>query len=102
MNKDIHIECIKPNTLFMEENLRKAKLFFEVAVLPELLGRRFSRPSEKIAIHNSPGDITGVPQSTSSPTTDEKYCYYQKGEDGKMVECDNKNCVYQWFHLECL
>ena len=80
MNKDIHIERIKPDTLFMEEILRKAKLFFEVAVLPELLERWFSWPSEKIAIHNSPGDITGAPQSTSSPTTDQKYCYCQKGE----------------------
>ncbi len=50
--KELHVERIEPNSLFMQENLSKAKHFFEVAILPELLGRWFSRP--EIAVTKYP------------------------------------------------
>ena len=37
-NNDLHIEGIKPDTEFIRENLEKAEKFFQVALLPELLG----------------------------------------------------------------
>lgn len=43
--KEVFIERIKPDTAFMMEKMAKVKDFFEIAVLPELLGRWFSRPT---------------------------------------------------------
>jgi len=92
-----------------EENVRKAKkkFFFEMGILPELLGRWFSCPPEQNT--SSPSTSTGLPPrgrfemvSPSSQGTNLKYYYCQEGEHGKMVGCDNPGCPYQWFHLECL
>jgi len=30
------------------------------------------------------------------------YCYCRKRSYGEMVACDNPNCPYQWFHINCL
>ena len=40
--------------------------------------------------------------ATCTLSADETFCYCQQGEHGEMVGCDNPNCMYQWFHLECL
>ncbi len=117
---DLHVERIKPNTTFMENNLAIVKHFFEVAVLPELLGRWFSRPMESVSVNES-ASLPSSAESQSSPSTSsganhsevvlhtsptehktDQYCYCQKGEHGRMVGCDNNSCIYRWFHLECL
>ena len=74
--EELHVERIKPDTSFMEENLVKVKLFFKVAVLPELLGRCFSRPPERISMNNCESLPNSVPAcfetitiDSSSPTT---------------------------------
>lgn len=82
--------------------------FFEIGILPELLGRWFSRPPEQIISSlSTPSDLPHLHSSfetasTSSHDTCLKYCYCQEGEHGQMVGCDNPGCPYQWFHLECL
>ena len=96
---DLHIERIYPDASFMEENLKKVKHFFDVAVLPELLGRWFSRPipactSSKISSIFDSNPVT--------ETSSRKYCYCQQEEYGKMIGCDGRNCPYEWFHLSCL
>ena len=50
--ESIHIEQIKPDNSFWEETVRKAKKFFEIGILPQLLGRWFSHPPEQIVITN--------------------------------------------------
>jgi len=30
------------------------------------------------------------------------YCYCRKRSYGEMVACDNPDCPYQWFHINCL
>ncbi|KZT05572.1 uncharacterized protein LAESUDRAFT_726850 [Laetiporus sulphureus 93-53] len=32
----------------------------------------------------------------------ELYCFCQKLSYGEMIGCDNPNCRYQWFHLNCV
>ena len=109
--EDLHVERINPNPAFVEENLVKVKHFFDVAVLPELIGRWFSRPTESkslsLACESSPSACTSG--SAQTPDADnpelEKtklYCYCKQGEYGEMVGCDNTSCKYQWFHLDCL
>ena len=112
---ELHIERIYPDASFMEEKLIIVKHFFDVAVLPELLGRWFTRP---LPDYNSMSQSTSSVNTTeactpsminpliaSSPimnTSPSKYCYCQQGEYGDMVGCDGSNCPFQWFHLSCL
>ena len=101
--QSVHIERIQPDTSFWEANIEKAKMFFKTGIMPELLGRWFSRPPV-----SSPSTSSDLPSpsletaSTSLQDTNLKYCYCQEGEHGQMVACDNSGCPYQWFHLECL
>jgi inhibitor of growth protein 3 len=41
--------------------------------------------------------------SPEESTADSKlYCICQQPSYGDMVGCDNDNCPYEWFHLECV
>ncbi|XP_076090454.1 uncharacterized protein LOC143062652 isoform X1 [Mytilus galloprovincialis] len=69
---------------FIKTMLEKSHNFFINAVVPELLTRKISSPTEK-PISN-----------------DELFCICQTPEDGNMIGCDNQNCKYKWFHLDCI
>ena len=76
---------IEPDKQLFEKLSRKCKLFFEKAILPELLAKCFSEAT----ITN--GKRLG------------KMCYCNMSEEGDdLVCCDNKNCQIKWFHLKCL
>jgi hypothetical protein len=32
----------------------------------------------------------------------EVYCYCRQGEYGLMIECENQDCRYTWFHYQCV
>jgi hypothetical protein len=124
LENDLHVERIEPDTSFMEEKLAKSQLLFETAVLPELLGRWFSRPLPEASTEETTSStfattsmsplsvmcritmllnlhVASTVISSDSPNV-LHYCYCQQGEYGRMVGCDNKDCPYQWFHLGCL
>ena len=69
----------------------KSGNFYNAAILPELLGRWFTR-------------------SNVMPTIDDRgnssynYCYYKEELGGVMIHCDSdEKCPYgEWFYLECL
>ena len=91
------MERIELDLLFLDENIQKVKTLFQTSILPELLGRWFSRAPEDT------GPSTSRSTSQTHVVLDEaKYCYCQEGEYGEMVGCDNNDCHYQWFHLSCL
>ena len=83
--KSIFIERIHPDHEFWSVNVEKAKQFVLKGILPELLGKWFSRP----------------PKPTQREEG-EQFCYCRQEESGQMIACDNDNCPYQWFHFECL
>ncbi|CAC5376473.1 unnamed protein product [Mytilus coruscus] len=44
-----------------------------------------------------------ISSPTEKPTSDDElFCIYQTPEDGNMIGCDNQNCKYKWFHLDCI
>lgn len=108
--EDIHIERIEHDPSFLESNLTKAEQFFTSHILPELLGHWYSRPpaaqkSTPVKSTDSATDVEknqGAPESDPNAVMTTKYCYCQEGEHGNMVGCDNSDCPYQWFHLDCL
>lgn len=83
------IQRIAPDTAFWEKNIRKVTVFVMRGILPELLGRWFSKPPK-----------TNTPNVETVP---EQFCYCGQGEEsGDMVGCDNKDCPFKWFHFKCL
>ena len=32
----------------------------------------------------------------------ELYCFCRRGSFGYMIGCDDDECAYEWFHLECV
>ena len=98
--EDIHVERIELDLSFVDTNLPKVKTVFENSILPELLGWWFSRPKEDTVPSISRPKTNHIP--VVQVPDDSKYCYCQEGEHGKMVGCDNSDCRYQWFHLDCL
>ena len=38
---------------------------------------------------------------SSSPEED-LYCFCRGKDEGNILECDGRNCTFQWFHFECV
>ncbi len=74
-SEDVHIERIYPDEELWLAGVEKAQMFFQTAVLPELIGKWYSRPP-KVPVATQPN--TSAKQSDSSPTTTvtapELYC----------------------------
>ena len=82
----------------------KLKEFFLRGILPELIGRWFSRPtptpqrtmgSENPVAH-------GAGERSSSDRSPAAFYHCSGVEHGQMVGCDDDDCPYQWFHLDYL
>lgn len=105
--EDMHVERIYPDDVFMTECIKKAEHFFRVAILPELVGKFFSRTPHSLAhVEPGPSHEPDLSQATSSAGLDslhnEQFCYCRGPESGRMVACDNPSCPFQWFHFKCL
>ena len=46
------------------------------------------------------GNVPSSSAASSSATY--AYCICKQDIGGRMIGCDNSNCVYKWFHLQCL
>ena len=98
--RDIHIERMNPDVVFWELALKKAKKFFSICILPELLEKWYTRPSPL-----PPSQHTGDADELMDDDEDERgpWCYCQTEiEGGKLIGCDNPKCKIQWFHMTCL
>lgn len=117
----MHIERIHKNYQFWTNCIETAKSIFRTCLLPELMGSWFTRPlavdsseghnaqatehSIDTAVHRqSDSQLDSLPshdlgnESQPLPTC----CYCRGPEFGRMLACDNKDCVIEWFHIECL
>ncbi len=68
-------------------------VFFTHCILPELLGKRFTRSRE---------DIGEIEVSDTDEADEGRWCYCKEAKGGAMVGCDNSKCMIKWFHLSCL
>ena len=78
----------------------QASRFFKLALLPELIGKFFSRPSQTLSsvTDGSASEYMDCASEDSEPPI----CYCRQLPSGRMVGCDNKSCKYECFHFECL
>ena len=77
---------------------KKAEKFFLTSILPELLGKWYTRPYE-LAENKAESDESLT--SSSKADSSETFCYC-KGIEGEMIACDNAECAVEWFHTRCL
>ena len=92
---DLHIQRIKYEVDQLMVCLPKAEQFFKLCILPELLGKWYTRSHEIVA-------VSSVHSSTESEEDDGSWCYCKESKGGEMVSCEHKSCPIKWFHLSCL
>ena len=101
--KDMHVEEVFFDEQKWLEMCVKAKHIFETAILPELLGKFFTRTTD----HSVATEVvvTEIPTENATgevPTPEAVYCYCRDSEHGNMVACENSECKFEWFHFECV
>lgn len=78
--------------------LGEATEFIKIGILPELVGKLFSKETSV---------ISSLPSCYSSDVVwdsdeqDLEWCYCRKCEYGKIICCDTKDCPVPWYH-SCL
>jgi len=86
LNSNYLYERIEINHALMADYIKKATQFFKVAILPELLGRWFTR---SLVILNS------------CELSEYNCCYCKEEYGGEMVCCDSGICQYGLYGFTC-
>ncbi|CAL9699753.1 unnamed protein product [Knipowitschia caucasica] len=98
-NTDFFSERITFNGEFCEDMVGRASEFFRKAVLPELVGKLFSRSVLSPLINSSVQPISNPDMARSY----EVICICRKPYRGeRVIGCDDENCPYTWLHLKCI
>ena len=97
----MHIEQILFDPDMWEKITNKAETFFYTAVLPELVGKFYTRIP---GVGNTPFSSQSLPKNpvNNEDNTEECWCYCDQVESGRMICCDNENCSIVWFPLTYL
>ena len=105
----IFIQRILPDPDFVDTVIKKAEKFFNVCIMPELVGKFYSRiPGgciDKSGLENKATEIEeadNIQIDNSIAITEPMFCYCKGPFKSDMVGCDNPECPYQWFHFSCL
>ena len=88
---EVFMERIEPDMNFLDKAVAKAQLFFVQGVLPELVGKWYSRPHSQTV----PG------ASADSPPAAPCYCQ-NEAVASLIIECKSGVCKIKLFHLTCL
>ena len=106
---DLHVERISLNQTVWKEICDKSEVFFKNAILPELVGRFYSKlPScDSVRVLKPVSDNVvlsagSCKRNDTNDDPDKTWCYCDQVESGNMILCDNENCHIQWFHYECV
>ena len=96
---------INPCDIFIRSTLEKATEFFKYCILPELIGKWYSKAPiyrcKPVHSREPLVDITSSSQNNDDLKI-EKWYFCRSEESGMMIGCDNDNCPIQWFHTQCL
>ena len=93
---ELHIERITLDEALIESALPIAEKFYKLCILPELLGKWYTRKQ-------SPRDSSVQPPRDPPLQIEEDdgtWCHCKERKGGDMVACDNKSCTTTWLHLE--
>lgn len=86
---DLIVERIYIDDSFLVHALEKATTFFKLGILPEILGKWYTRLPE-------------YQHEAQACAMDDVWCYCRSQLGGTMIACDNEHCSIIWFHMSCL
>lgn len=86
LNAHLMTDRIYPDTLHLETVLKKLEAFWRMCILPEILGRWFTRRCD-------------TPPSVPS---DSGICFCRGQPSDHVISCSNVDCPYGKFHTTCL
>ena len=78
---DLHIEHLAKDSEFWTNCIEKAHCFFKTCVLPELLGKWYTRLNQVYAVSFD----TNVTGSHNESRSDQEFCYCKGPEEGTMI-----------------
>ena len=100
---ETHIERVTIDDELLTDALDRATQFYINGVLPEVLGKWYSRLPDYTSHQDT--DKTTAHQPSLSTTLElqdeDAWCYCREGE-GEMIACDSGHCLIGWFHTACL
>ena len=85
----VHLERVLPDGVFWKQCMNQASQFYMQGILPELLGRWFTRHPKSDAPVKAI-DLSGT------------WCYCRREEAGQMLTCQSDMCKINRFHMLCL
>lgn len=111
--QELIVQRIFPDTEFIEQALTLATKFFKYAILPELLGKYYSRlptlPADEAetpspALHEDQNQESSASQGNNvfQDHSQDIWCYCRTEESGEMIQCESGECNIEWFHTACL
>ena len=89
---ELHIERLAFDDALLLESIPTATNFFSNCILPELLGKWYTRPTSTSSLRDE----------RRLEEDDGSWCHCKENKGGDMVGCENRLCQTQWFHLECV
>ena len=85
-NASFVIERIHPDNAHWQTALQKLTTFWRICILPEILGRWYTRKCHLEVVLPADGGI----------------CYCRSTDQENTVTCSNNDCAYAKFHSSCL
>ena len=99
---EIATERILPHNDFFENAADMVEHFFIYAVLPETVGKWYTRKhvADKDGIVRTPIAMDDTAMEEEDP--EKSWCYCGEPSYGEMIMCEHEGCSIQWFHFDCL
>jgi len=98
----IIMERIYEDPSFWDSLIGDIQHFFKYGVLPEIIGKWYSRK----LIVNSEGVVPVIQDECDRVDDQEDYeklwCFCQQPSFGRMIQCDDEHCMITWFHCDYL
>ena len=99
--KELFVERIYPDAEFIDDAVKSATTLYKAAILPELLGKWFTKTFSSLPVPATPVSGSSSASATSSlPAPPRCICKQQK--TGPVVQCASNDCAIKFFHLSCL
>ena len=105
--KDLFVERISVDNTVCKEISDKSQLFFRRVILPELIGKFYSRPLQEQSCTFTANRAPNFPQDTDNVNLTENknvICICRKEYDEEkddVIGCDDENCPFKWLHFKC-
>ena len=99
--KDWHLEQISTDMEFCNKMIAQSRKFFKLCILPEILGKFYTRHPILNNIANQANYVQQIEPGIKDQGDNEKtYCCCKKENvSTTMIVCDKVECQIKWFHV---